>query len=81
MELVLERTPDDYRGNLDCLTLPNGCQTTLVECREGQGDLYEVTDANGNVLGVLEEWFGSNGRGRLAAHFFTPAQGVEVTYR
>lgn len=77
--LVLTRVPDEYRGSLDCLSLPRDCRTELYEDNGGKGSLYSVY--RGDVfLGWLEEWYGSDGNGKLAAHYFRKAENVMVTY-
>lgn len=44
------------------------------------GDVHAVYRKDGRLLGYLTTYYGSNGRGRLAAHNFDPAPGVTVKF-
>lgn len=68
--------PDDYRGDLSCVAFLDAVEKKTVG---GDGSPYRVqVSKNGAVVGELKEWYGNNGRGKLAASEFLPADGVTV---
>jgi hypothetical protein len=71
--LIVVASPDHYRGEMSCLKVlpPYTTGKSIPPPTDGQG-AWEVISPSGEVVGILEEWYGNNGKGRLAAHSFHP---------
>jgi len=78
--IVLQRVPDGYRGDLDCLAVVTphkeiGCT------HSGHGHDYKVHIViDETVAGTLFREHGNNGGGKPACDTFYPAEGWKVEY-
>lgn len=66
--------PDGYRGDMDALEIvPPYKSGKKVDSPAGWGHYaVEVLDPDGNVVGILEDAYGNNGQGKLAASRYYP---------
>ena len=78
--VVLTPAPDGYRG-MDALDILYPDVDLKFFSYHNLGDVHAVhRKQDGRLLGYLTTYYGSNGRGRLAAHVFDPAPGVTVRF-
>ena len=79
--VILAPVPDGYGGKdaIDIL-YPDDVDMKFVEYHD-LGDVYAVhRRGDGRLLGYVTTYYGSNGKGRLAAQDFDPAPGVTVRF-
>lgn len=69
--VYVDNAPDHYRGDMSCVNILTPHDGNLVKDNDGLGDVYEITNANREVLGYKTVYLGNNGKGKLAASTFT----------
>lgn len=77
----LRHTEDHYRGDLSCIKFLDKITLERHPNSSGTGTPdMSIVKKSGVSVGTLYQWFGSNGKGRLAAERFVPFDGVAVEW-
>ncbi len=76
----IKAAPDAYRGDMCCIEILDKVEYNKIS-GDGAPNILEVKKNIGSdtiVMGTVKQWFGNNGKGRLASEEFIPAPGVTV---